>query len=359
MRTHFLYVLIGLFFICTNHQMIAQSAKKPTERGYTQSQTSTQQKSSPNQNAVNYATKAEKYAADGLTNTNVSKKSASTPSNTELGGTYVDASSSNISAGERCLTDQALQRRLQDPAYEEYRRNITETISAERLESIPCDATNSVVIPVAVHFDAAYTCANTQCLIDATTAQIQSLNDDFAAMNADLQLYNDIIANCGGTNVASDGVCLTFCLATQNHPAASGIPDGSPAITIGEYTGGFGAGGGGAPDWAGYLKVGHYLGLYHTFQGGCADEPNAPFDVNDTPAQANPSGGVVASTNCAGLATGCVAGEFVQKNYMDYFDDLSLVMFSNEQAIAMNTFSNSVLLLLAQMVLKPVLLHVN
>jgi len=332
---------------------------------------------------------------------NKTSKTNQVSSNTNPGKNSNNASSAK--KADRCDTDAAYQRRLQDPAYLEHLRFVESKI-AENLDraSIPCDATNTVIIPVAVHFDASYDCSNVQCIIDATEAQINSLNDDFAAANADLAMYNEIIANCGGTNVVSDGVCVSFCLANQNHPSSSGLSDGQPAITIGEYGGGFGAGGTGAAEWQGYLnmfvidglgfgvadgipgalngdgvsqdgsffggpgftpcssggflnddnawnlgrtmthEVGHYLGLYHTFQDGCADEPNFPFDVNDTPAQVAPSGGVLASTNCAALATGCIAGEEVQMNYMDYFDDLSLVMFSNEQAIAMNTFSNSV-----------------
>ncbi len=315
---------------------------------------------------------------------------------------YIPATLSSESTSRQCGTDQALQNRLQDPNYVKYRQDIIQKINANQLKSIPCNAQNSVVVPIAVHFDNSYDCTNAQCLIDATTAQIQSLNDDFAAANADLVKYNQIIANCGGTNVASDGVCVTFCLATQNHPAGSGIAEGFPAITVGQYNGGFELNGVGAPEWAGYLnmfvvdglgygvadailgalngdgvtqdgafwggpgfaqcssggalnddnswnlgrtlthEVGHYLGLHHTFQGGCSDEPNSPYDVNDTPAQSNASSGVVATNNCNVLATGCTQGEYVQFNYMDYFDDASLVMFSNEQAIAMNAFVNSV-----------------
>jgi len=277
-------------------------------------------------------------------------------------GTIPITALSGESTGRQCNTDQALQNRLQDPNYAKYREKIIQKISKSELKSIPCNAQNSVVIPVAVHFDDSYNCDNTQCLIDATTAQIQSLNDDFAAANADLVKYNEILASCGGVNVASDGVCVTFCLATENHPAGAGISEGLPAITIGTYTGGFGSGGNGASAWAGYLnmfvvdglgygvadgipgalngdgvtqdgaywggsgfapcssggalnddaawnlgrtlthEVGHYLGLYHTFQGGCSDEPNSPYDVNDTPAQSDSSSGCVASNNCAELA---------------------------------------------------------
>jgi len=330
------------------------------------------------------------------------KKSKATSSNKKLGNS--GNSSSSAKKVERCQTDQYHQQRLQDPRYVDHLKSLADEINQSLSRGyIPCDANNTIVVPIAVHFDASVDCSNIQCIVDATQAQVNTINDDFAAANADLQQYNDIIANCGGTNVVSDGVCVTFCLATQNHPPSSGLVDGQPAITLGQYTGSFGAGGFGAPEWQGYLnifavngfgggvadgiggalngdgvtvgtgvfgganfgpctsgaviddggglgwdlgrtlthEIGHYFGLYHTFQDGCADEPNVPYDVNDTPAQENPSGGVVPATNCAALATGCTIGEEVQMNFMDYFDDPSLVMFSNEQAIAMNTFANT------------------
>jgi len=306
-------------------------------------------------------------------------------------------------SGERCSTTEGYIKRLQDPNYAEYVKNWQTKISTSNLSraSLPCDANNTIVIPVAVHFGNSFTCENASCIIDATQAQIDVLNNDFAGTNTDVTAYTDLIANCGGTNVLSDGACLNFCLANQNHPAASGLVDGDLAITIGDYTGGFNAGGGGAPEWPGYLnvfvldnfgggvadgipgalngdgvtvqggvfggpnfgpctsgavlddgggvgwdlgrtlthEVGHYLGLAHVWGdingGGCAGDDN----ISDTPDQAAPSSGC--PTACATLAA-CNSGEFVQYNFMDYFDDPCLVMFTNEQAQVMNTFSNTV-----------------
>ncbi len=300
---------------------------------------------------------------------------------------------------ERCSTTEGFLERLNDPVYEAYVKDMRAKIDA-RTALLPCDASNSVIIPVAVHFDASFTCENTTCLEAAVAAQIQTLNDDFAALNADLAAYQNILATCmGGPDVASTGSCLSFCLATENHPAASGIPAGEPAITIGYSTGGLNNGGNAAPDWPGYLnlfvvagnmsgvadgipgaldgdgvtctadvfggagfvactsgntvnsspdwnlgrtmthEVGHYLGLYHVWGdvngGGCGGDDM----ITDTPDQATSSSGCTA--NCATLAA-CNAGEFVQYNFMDYFDDACLVMFSEEQASVMNTFANAV-----------------
>lgn len=128
-----------------------------------------------------------------------------------------------------------------DPDYVKYLRNLKENAKSKvnlRTAEIPCGPGNTVVIPVAIHFYNSYDCSNAQCLIDGVNAQMAVLNEDFAAMNADLANYQNLIVNtCGATDVASDGACISFCVATQNHPASSGIPDGQPAITIGEYAG--------------------------------------------------------------------------------------------------------------------------
>lgn len=355
----------------------------------------------------NKLSKAEKYALDGHTKIAQKLSNAINSSIVSTNSSNQNSNSTNSAKkADRCSTDQYYQQRIQDPRYLEYLKTIQDKVDQNLLnrDFIPCDADNTVIIPIAVHFDAAYDCSNIQCLVDVTEEQIETVNEDFAALNADLQLYNEIVANCGANDVVSDGVCVTFCLANQNHPAGSGLEDGQPAITIGEYTGSFGAGGSGAPEWQAYLnihvvanfgggvadgiggalngdgvtvqggvfggpdtgpcssgaivddgggvgwdlgrtlthEIGHYLGLWHVFQNTCADEPPSPFPVTDTPGQQAPNFGCIATTDCASLATGCTAGEFYQFNFMDYFDDPCLVMFSNEQAIAMNTFANTV-----------------
>ena len=360
-----------------------------SNKGYTASAT--------NSERIDLATK---YQLDGqMEKAQALNKSSNSATQNRAAGS---STSTQNKSSERCSTTDAYNQRLQDPSYQEYVKDWQAKISASKLQKLPCDATNSIVIPIAVHFDAAFNCDNVSCIIDATQAQVQVINDDFAATNSDLNAYTNILAACGGgASVASDGACISFCLANQNHPAGSGLVDGDLAITVGEYTGGFGAGGGGAPDWPGYLnifvvdgfgggvadgipgalngdgvtvgggvfggpnfgpctsgaviddgagigwdlgrtlthEIGHYLGLYHVWGdvngGGCGGDDM----IADTPDQAGPSGGC--PTNCATLAT-CNAGEFAQYNFMDYFDDPCLVMFSEGQALVMNAFSNSV-----------------
>ncbi len=411
MRTHFLYVLIGLFFICTSHQMFAQ-AKKPTERGYIQPQTSTQQNNNKTTNAVNYATKAEKYAADGLTvagskdkTKSAVKKNASnvTPPYNNTVPTQ-NASASNV---ERCGTDAHIANRTQSIQERQIIKELREIAADKIANFIPCDGSNSIVIPVAVHYGPNFDCSNTQCLIDAAVNSIEKLNDDFAALNADIAYYNSLNAACPAgypLDVVSDGTCMQFCLATQNHPAAENIADGQPAITIGQYTW---SGGPDAPNWSGYAnlfieantgglgiaaapglangdgvqmdastwggaglapcssgaslntnttydlgrtlthELGHYFDLFHTFQGGCADGDTGTFSgqvnvINDTPATATPFFGCPTVTSCADApASGC-ASQYAQiTNYMDYTDDACMVMFTQDQAAVMNGWANS------------------
>jgi len=351
-----------------------------------------------------FKTKAEKYEADGLP---VPAEYATTDKTLKVKKKKVAAAGKNTNSKsprrERCTTSDALERRLKDANYRNYREGLVTKVSLEK-SSIPCDAGNSIIIPVAIHFNNAYNTSDLACIEAAIDAQIASLNADFAAENADIIKYSEILENCSpdADCVASDGACITFCVADQNHPAGYGLNDGDMAYTLGVFNGGgFGAGGTGAgADWAGYMnmfvidglgfgvadgipgalngdgvsqdgsffggpgfapcssggtlnddgfwnlgrtmthEIGHYLGLYHTFQNGCADEPQTPFPVTDTPAQPNPSSGCPASDACGTLGA-CAAGESVQYNYMDYFDDACLVMFSQEQAAVMNSFSNS------------------
>ena len=307
----------------------------------------------------------------------------------------------------RCMTDDyAAVRKITHPEDKEIIRKIRETASSKVENFIMCNRTNSIVIPVAVHYDASFDCLNTQCLIDAALGNIASMNQDFAATNGDIAYYNDFNSACPASyplDVVSDGTCITFCLATQNHPAAENISDGQPAITIGQYNW---TGGADAPNFAGYFNIfvaansgglgiaaapgqgngdgvqvdavtfggpgldcssgsalnsnatynlgrtltheaGHYFDLFHTFQGGCPDGDTGTFSgqvgvINDTPGTAAPFYGCPTVTSCADApASGCASMHAQITNYMDYTDDACMVMFTMDQAAVMNGWANS------------------
>lgn len=67
-------------------------------------------------------------------------------------------------------------------------------------------------------------------------------------------------------------------------------------------------------------EVGHYLGLYHTFQGGCADQD----EVADTPAVDTPNYG------CPTGHVSCGTTDMIE-NYMDYTDDTCMNIYTNGQ----------------------------
>jgi len=119
------------------------------------------------------------------------------------------------------------------------------------------DGLVEIVIPVAVHYDNTFNdCVDAQCLIDAAINNIASLNADFASENSDKNKYNqlnsiDPLAHPLGA--LGDGTCISFCLATQNHPEGEDLTNGQPAITIGRYT--FNENGPGALAWEGYVNI--------------------------------------------------------------------------------------------------------
>jgi len=74
-------------------------------------------------------------------------------------------------------------------------------------------------------------------------------------------------------------------------------------------------------------EVGHWVGLYHTFQDGCTN-PND--EVDDTPAQANPTSGCPTTKpdTCTGSQW---PGADLISNYMDYSDDVCYTEFTPGQ----------------------------
>jgi len=119
-----------------------------------------------------------------------------------------------------------------------------------------CDGTNSVVIPLAFHFDASFSCADPSCLLTKVQEQIDALNVAYGD-NSVLQQNIDLDAACPTgypLSAVSTGTCIEFKLAVP--PAGQGLdPACDPAITIGQYNGGIQTDFNGAgAAWAGYLN---------------------------------------------------------------------------------------------------------
>jgi len=164
-----------------------------------------------------------------------------------------------VCAQRTCASDSYLLQRLKNDVKfaERFSKSQNATIPSHLKSALVCNNSNSIVIPVAVHYSTPITCANLDCLLDAAEAQIDVLNEDFSADNDDLTNYTvDLNGVCNTAYPLSrapeegDGTCIKFCLASLNHPASSGLSDGEPAITIDQHV---------WPSatsiWSGYLNI--------------------------------------------------------------------------------------------------------
>ncbi|MDA0912257.1 MAG: gliding motility-associated C-terminal domain-containing protein [Bacteroidetes bacterium] len=240
-----------------------------------------------------------------------------------------------------------------------------------------CD--NPLIIPVAVHFQ--NTGIPLDCAIEMALSQIQTLNEDFSATNPDIDTWYDLQPSIWPT-IDNKESCISFCLATLNHPSGYGLSDGDFAVTINDVDNDQNDFDG---DWAGYLnfwvrpigggtlgysplggsgngdgvtcdpayfgsvscggnsisgtydmgrtithEVGHYLLLEHPWgSGGCSSTD----DVSDTPVTDGPQFGCPAGQTIVN----CTA-PILWPSYMDYCDDACLFMFSEGQVDRMETY---------------------
>lgn len=118
--------------------------------------------------------------------------------------------------------------------------------------------TSSLRIPVAIHFSDEVSTQNMCCLIEASRAQIDVINQDFNARNEDITDFIDISNACSSQfplSALHDGLNIEFYIATSNHPNNSGLNDGEYAITIGQESWP-----NAGSEWAGYLNI--FVGLH-------------------------------------------------------------------------------------------------
>ncbi len=282
----------------------------------------------------------------------------------------------------RCGTDELHAIRMQeDPVYAaQYLQN---KINLEQyLQNKPkSHCTETLYLPVAVHFQ--NVSIDMACAIQMAESQIETLNQDFAGTNPDIDTWNELGPEIW-PGIQNHESCIQFCLASLNHPDGFGLSDNDFAVTLNQTSAE------NLPEWSGYLnffvrdmtnplgysplggngtgdgvtcgliyfgsvscggsnispqfnlgrtithEVGHYLNLRHPFDvsgAGCGDAVNDMVD--DTPRTDNPT-------------FGCPDNEFINctepvlwPSYMDYCDDACLFMFSNGQVERMEAHVNA------------------
>ncbi|MDN3678256.1 zinc-dependent metalloprotease [Flavobacterium paronense] len=252
---------------------------------------------------------------------------------------------------------------------------------------------NIIRIPVAVHFPSVATTSTQKvCFRTLAQSQINILNADYNGTNADISNFVNDASFYPGTNTGS--LQVEFVLATQNHPAGTGLVNGDLAVTFGTD---FLGNNDNDATWAGYLnlvcrnagngilgysplggspsagmtvviaksafgsgngctgyvpgspydlgrtlthELGHFFNLDHTFEScdgaNCATSGDR---VCDTPSLS------IENYDCpvAGDVAGCQPTEYaLTMNYMDYVNDACMYMFTAGQAARMQAWYNTI-----------------
>lgn len=254
-------------------------------------------------------------------------------------------------------------------------------------------------IPVAVHYPSVANSSTEtvkNCLRLLAQRQVNILNADYNATNTDLSLWTAASTFYPGVSVGDMDV--SWEIATQNHPAGTGLTNGTLAVTFGtdflsnadsdttwagycnlvvrNISGGilgysplggspsagmtvvidnnaFGATMTGSPSTcSGYVpaapynlgrtlthELGHFFNLDHTFNGcdgaNCATSGDR---VCDTPAADTPW----FTCDAPGSVTTNCGTTQLTMNYMDYVEDSCMYMFTAGQATRMNAWYNTI-----------------
>lgn len=278
----------------------------------------------------------------------------------------------------------------------EYQRLLNEKSSNNQVQS-----TNAtIVIPVAIHFPSVSngTAEATKALYrNFAQTQIDVINADYNANNSDLSNWASASSFYPGVNVGD--LDVQFVVATQNHPAGTGLANGVKAITFGtDFLGGADS----DATWSGYMNfvirdlgagllgysplggspaAGHTVVMntwcYGTGSGvpSTAYVPAAPFHLGRTvthelghffnldhtfaSTSCNPAGANCAtegdrvcdtprltaeSYNCPapGSVNACASLKSLTMNYMDYVDDACMYMFTAGQATRAVAYLNTI-----------------
>ena len=304
-----------------------------------------------------------------------------------------------VNAQRTCGMEQKMQQLMSDPVkkqiYLDYQQKFEQELqrltnnSQNRSGEVAQSVNATIRIPVAVHFPSVATGASEtlkNCLRNLAQTQINRLNADYNATNTDISNWSS--ASSFYPNVSGVGsMDVQFVLATQNHPAGTGISNGTVAVTFGTD---FLSGADEDDTWAGYMnlvvryadgnlgyspmpgypgfgwtvvidtsafgsgsgctgyvpsapynlgrtlthELGHFFNLDHTFSS-CGTQANCSTTgdrVCDTP----PSNSPVYNCPSAGsITSGCGTNKVLTMNYMDYTNDACMYMFTPGQITRM------------------------
>lgn len=143
----------------------------------------------------------------------------------------------------------------------ELRRLVTAQLQARSGQATTASPNVTIRIPVAVHYPSVATSSSASlkdCLRSLAQTQVNILNADYNGTNADISNWASASQYYPGTNTGMMDV--QFIIATQNHPAGTGLVNGDLAVTFG--TDFLNAGVIGCTDgcnqdstWAGYMNL--------------------------------------------------------------------------------------------------------
>ena len=304
-----------------------------------------------------------------------------------------------------CGMQEHMNKMLLNPAFKKQydQRQAKFEVEYQRLLNIPASTSRllnpntTVIIPVAVHFPSVLNSSNATkkaCFRAFAQTQIDVINADYNGLNADISNWPAASTFYPGVNTGN--INVQFVIATQNHPAGTGIPNGTVAVTFGTD---FLSGADSDATWAGYMnfvvrdegasilgysplggsptagetvvmnticygkgsgctgyvpqapynlgrtvthELGHFFNLDHPFaSANCIGNPSCLTEgdkVCDTPRLTTENYGCPAN----GSVNACGTLKALTMNYMDYVDDACMFMFTAGQATRALAYMNTI-----------------